>query len=647
MTSSEPMKKTEKTNVGIEKGREAATTIGGFAVWPEFDEFDVDCPSDFNDLHQKKGLNAVKEYIMSIIEANGSKQDQEEVYEREYDEPTIEENGNINLKKTSMGSLPFKVLGHNNGTYYYFPFGLQQIFGWSAAGHTMNNLLQLASLNEWQDWASEEFPIRLSNKEIPLYAFDKMKEIATDKGVFQEEDRVRGCGAWIDAKRVVLHCGDRLLVDGVETMPRDLTGHYVYTAASQRFKCKVEPLTNKEAQMLRHICSMPTWENPLSGLLLAGWLVTAPVCAALEWRPHVWLTGEAGAGKTSIMTHIIKRVLSNISYNVDGGTSESSIREGLGYDARPVIYDEAEGHGDKTSLMDGVLALAKLSSSGGYVGKRGQTRFIARSSFCFSAIYPPIKDFASETRISLLALKKNLAPNSRQHFEQLMDAINKTLTPEYGRRMLARTVKYMPNLLENIQTFKKAATIIIKDARAADQVSAMLAGLYMLGSTGLISIEDAEKWINERDWTEHTTISEDSDQDRLLHYIATSIINVRGEKGAKDYTIGTLISCALEKCGDVGQQIAKDVLKQYSILARLDGIFIGNKNQNMKKILKDTEWVLNWNKTLSRIQGSKSISLQYFSPADKQRCLRIPAELFYGDSKPVVIEDEQEIIPFD
>lgn len=985
-------------NVGLVKGQQAAKKINGFCLAPEFPADDMDLRTDWNDYGTANGLDAIKTAVSKIIENN--KNAQEDIYTQEFDEaPTIDDDGNINLTR-SMG-MPFKILGHNNGIYYYFPFGLQQIFGWTAAGHTMNNLLQLASLKEWQDWAASVCPVRLSNKEIPLYAFDSMKQIATDKGVFQEEDRVRGCGAWMDAGRVVLHCGDRLLVDGIETLPKDIKGHYVYTAATQRFKCNVEPLSNKEAQRLREICVMPTWENPLSGLLLAGWLVTAPVCAALEWRPHIWLTGEAGAGKaqphtslvltpegwrkmgdlkigdyvttpdngyakilnifpqgkqetfkitfadgrsaratkdhlwkvrvkgawrirtteqlielskketrlgislavplaepldiernrkqnlllhpyvlgvllgdgnfgndecgstttgitsfddqiierarnflpdfmgifesktvkgrfrlgdlskygrrtrglikdlrllgkkshdkfipkdylcasienrwellkglmdtdghagkngsmsyctvskqlcedvvylvrslggiasvyekhtsftykeeerdgqlayninirfknrshvfslprklervnkaqqydectflnvekierdsseecscilidhpdrlyvtdgfvvthnTTLMTNIIKKVLSKISYNVDGGTSESSIREGLGYDARPVIYDEAEGHGAKTSLMDGVLGLAKLSSSSGYVGKRGQTRFIARSSFCFSAIYPPIKDFASETRISLLALKKNTSKNSRQHFEDLMAAINETLTPDYGRRMLARTVKYMPNLLTNIQTFKKAATSVIKDARAADQISAMLGGLYMLGSTGLVSEKEAEKWISERDWTEHTAISEVSDQERLLHYISTAVVSVKGSNGTRDYTIGALIASAIGRSDDCPEKMAKDALRHYSILARPDGIFIGNSNQNLKKILKDTEWVLNWNKTLSRIPGAKQISYQYFgSGNDKQRALRIPAEIFYGEKLevPAAVDEEVELIPFD
>ncbi len=637
--------KGEMHNTGVEKAKQAAVKVNGFEVHPDFPPDDMDLRSDFNDLHTSEGLSAVKDKIISVVDAQPRREEaieEDNPYVFEYGDPTIDENGDVDL--TGDMRLPFKILGFNDGVYYYFPFGVQQIFGFTASAHTLNNLLQLASFDEWKEWAKSAVEVKLNPKEIATYAFDTMKQIAEKRGVFVEGNRVRGCGAWMDAGRVVLHCGDKLLVDGTLTSPRDLTSRYVYAAASQMLKHNAEPLSNKEAQELREICSMLKWENPLSGLLLSGWLVIAPVCAALAWRPHIWLRGEAGAGKTTVLDEIIRPVLGDIALNVDGGTTESAIRNSLKYDARPVIYDEAEGKGNKFSLMDGVLALAKLSSKGGVITKFGQKSFSARSSFCFSSINPPIKDFASETRISMMDLKKNKDPNAQEHFKKIMAKIDKTITPEYGRRMLSRTIKYMPILLKNIKTFRDAANSVIKDSRAADQVSAMLAGLYLLGSTKEITEQEAKDWISERDWTEHTAIAEEPDHERLLHYISTSIVNVKGSNGNRDYTIGTLISAAIGKNSEVGVEVAKSVLRQYSILARHDGIFFGNKNHNLEKILKDTDWCINWNKTLGRIAGSKSISNQYFSSGDKQRAMMIPAEFFHGErpaQQEMPIEEEE------
>jgi putative DNA primase/helicase len=47
-------------NVGIEKGKIAAGTVGGFIIWPDFPQNDEQKRTDFNDLHCSEGLEAVK-----------------------------------------------------------------------------------------------------------------------------------------------------------------------------------------------------------------------------------------------------------------------------------------------------------------------------------------------------------------------------------------------------------------------------------------------------------------------------------------------------------------------------------------------------------------------------------------------------------
>jgi len=634
--------KGELFNTGVIRAKEAAMKINGFECHPDFPNDDPEQRTDMNDLACSEGLPSVKAIIDAVIDSQPPAEDPEDIYMRDMGEPTITEDGEINLTE-DMG-LPFRILGYNGEKYYYFPFEKQQIVSFTPAQHTINNLIQLATLEEWRKWALRAVDAKVTPKELALFAFDEMATIATSRKVFAEEDRIRGCGVWNDAGRVVLHCGDKLLVDGVLTEPRNLASRYVYSAAKQLIKPHSKPLSKAESHELRKICTMLNWENPLSGLLLAGWLVAAPLGDALPWRPHIWITGPAGAGKSTVLNQIIRQILGEFSLNLDGGSSEPSIRALLGHDARPIVYDEAEGKTGKFSLMDGVLGLSKVCSSGGTVTKAGQKNFIGRSAFCFSAINPPIKDYASETRISLMTLKKNTSPNSSEQFKAIMAEITKTITPEYGRRLLSRSVKLMPVMLKNIKTFRDAACDIIKDARAADQISPMLAGLYLLGNDGEISESEARKWISEKDWTEHTAISEAPDHERLLHHISTSIVTVKTAAGNRDHTIGTLIAAAVNKNDEIGPEAAKVALRNYSILARTDGVFIGNKNQNLEKVLRGTDWEINWNKTLVRTPGSKNISNQYFGSGDTQRCIKIPAELFFGEEKP---GDDIVEVPFD
>ena len=52
--------------------------------------------------------------------------------------------------------------------------------------------------------------------------------------------------------------------------------------------------------------------KPGSHLLLAGWVALAPVCGALGWRPHAWITGKAGSGKTTIMKRFVNFLVGEI-----------------------------------------------------------------------------------------------------------------------------------------------------------------------------------------------------------------------------------------------------------------------------------------------------------------------------------------------
>lgn len=54
-------------NIGREKADQAAAAIGGaHVIWPEFPEDDADRATDFNDLHVREGLEAVRDRILNI-----------------------------------------------------------------------------------------------------------------------------------------------------------------------------------------------------------------------------------------------------------------------------------------------------------------------------------------------------------------------------------------------------------------------------------------------------------------------------------------------------------------------------------------------------------------------------------------------------
>lgn len=623
-------------NTGKVKGEQAAVRVNGFIAMPEFPDDDLES-SDYNDLHQKYGLQSV---IDSLAATSAAIQEApESIHESTSDDVAdfVGDSGSnhfeIDTNDELQGDLgmPFKVLGHNDDKYYYFPFKARVIVELSATAHNINNFLRLATLQEWEGRFGKDGDI--SDSRMVRYAMAAMTDLAHERGSFYMEDRVRGCGAWMDAGRSILHCGDMLLVDGTQIDPLLMKSRYTYISAPKLLRPAIAPLTSSEAYKLREVCEAVSWENKLSGSLLAGWLVLAPICSALAWRPHVWLTGEAESGKSTVLNRIIKPVLGDMALKVTGGTTEAAIRNIMGYNGRPIIYDEAES-GVNKNIIDGVIELARKSSDGNLIGKHGQKLQRAQWMMLFAGINPPVDKTADESRIIFLNIKKNRKSSSQRDYDRLLEKIDESITDNFSNRLLARVINNLPNIIKNIEIFKKAVRKVVKGARASDQIGTVLAGLYLLSNVGVVSEADAEKWVMEQDWSMHTNINEAPDPIRLIQYISTSLVRYVPMTGnARDVSLGDLISSKLHKVEGIDEKWADKTLRQHGILVKNDGIIIANRSHNLGKLLKDTDWRTRWSRTLSDIPGSEKKRGVYFSSGDTQDGVRIPTSLFMDEEE--------------
>lgn len=519
-------------------------------------------------------------------------------------------------------NLPFRVLGYNNGQYYYFPRQKKQIVSLAASQHTINNLLQLAPLSYWQENYGHA---NTSASKVSLFAANSLISACLRKGVFIEEDSTRGTGVWLDAGRTILHCGDRIFVNGVECKFEDIESEYTYIAAARLIKPPKKSLSNWDAARLRQICRAPTWANPLSGDLLAGWLPIAMIGATLEYRPHIYITGESDSGKSTINDKIVKPVLGALALRADGGTTEPAIRNMIGYNGRPLLFDEAE----PSPNMDAVLGLARKASTGATVVKLGYKPFKAQFCACFSAINPPVDQTADENRISFLVLKKNRKTTARQEYDDLLALINEVITPDFSEMLLARVIENFESLRKNIATFQKAARKILNLARTAQHIGTLLAGVYLLGRCGEVSEEDAEKFIKENNWEDFAPLNQDSDPMRLFQFICSFPLRFTpGSGNTREIPTGELITMAIE-----GDTHADKLLRQYAIRVHKDGVNIGDKSPNMAKMLRHTEWGKRWHRTLMDIPGAKKISNDYFTSGVKMNATQLPLALFRNEEK--------------
>ena len=219
---------------------------------------------------------------------------------------------------------PFRVLGHDRGQYFFLPRGGGQVVHLNARElHSPASLVALAPL----DWWEAAFPGR-EQLQHPQSRQRRAPRLRARR-VF-EPDRLRGRGAWLDDGRVVLHLGDRMLVDGAEEAPGDFRSHFIYEVAG-RSPC---PLASHSPRRSRG-ASPPLLPSALGGpgprrKAARGLARAATVCGALPWRPHLWVTSETGAGKTWVLDNLVRPVLAALALLAQGKTTEAGLRASSG-----------------------------------------------------------------------------------------------------------------------------------------------------------------------------------------------------------------------------------------------------------------------------------------------------------------------------
>lgn len=529
--------------------------------------------------------------------------------------------------------FPFRVLGHDHGVYFYLPTGTQQVVELQPGGHTIPNLLSLAASDFWEG----QFPAKGAKTDFKLSsAINGMMRGAENAGIFTSE-RLRGRGAWLDAGRTVIHVGNAVVADGKETPPAEFKSTYIYEAGDPLEIDMAEPATVKESRKLLDIINKLNWERGISGTLLTGWCMVSMVCGALNFRPAVWVAGPSGSGKTTAMDQIVMRLLGKLALRRDGSTTEAHLRQALWRDARPVVIDEAETE-DKTAAqrMQSVLQLARVSSTGGVIGKGGKDgtamEYTIRAAFCFSSINVNVAHYADESRISKLVLARNDGgAEDEGRFAELNKEIAEILTPEYSARMFARAVQKLPELLENIKIYTDAAASTMKNRRAAQQIGTLLAGAHMCRADSQISLAKAIQWIKERDWADFTALESPTDERRLITRLALNRRRITTERGTKDLTIGELIE--IDQFGtmqdgvgpdDARRELGRVGIKVKSMHESGAQVIVASKSPEIARILADSPWASDWSRSLRSIPGAVPCGTEYFSPSYYSRGVMVP-----------------------
>ena len=515
----------------------------------------------------------------------------------------------------------YKALGYRAGRYYFLPYGSGEVHSYSAPDLARGAYqVELAPSSYWEAKIPDG-----TDKEIAEYIILESRAA----GLF-DISRMRGRGAWFDDNRIVVHQGDKLLVDGIGTSLTEVTSHNIYERSVKLDINHDNPLPYNESIKLVKLCNLLRWSTPTDGLLLAGWIFCAPICGVLRWRPHIWVTGPAGSGKTWVMENVIAGVLGNLALQVQSVSTEAGIRQALGSDARPVLFDEAEME-DQRSVgnIQRVLDLARQASSeGGSSIKKGTAggqvkSYDIRSMFCLSSIGVGVHRRADESRVSVLSLTKAIGGD---HFDKIKELAADVCTPAFAKRLVARSCNSGLLIRHNADIFAQAITEECKARRVGDQLGALLGSCFTLTSDTPVTLDEARSQVAGDTFAEVVPNKETTDEHQLLNFIIEQTILIPDSLGKPcTRSIGELISVIWGNTdGDVGVSPTDAVatLKRNGIRVEANGLVISNTHSGIKKMLVNTPWATNWARFLARIDGvEKLVKTVSFPGGIKSRCV--------------------------
>lgn len=637
-------------NPGVTIARKVAAAVDGLVAIPVL-AGQPDAACDFNDLRLAEGDDIVSACIDGALNPPAPEPvavEQEAAPEYEDDgapddyieQPPPVDDADPNLED-GHSSPHFGILGYDGDVYFIFHHAKKQILTRTRSDFGDSGLIELAP-REW--WEINGFGKSKGPGIESQAAAEWIYAVAHQRGIY-DPTHVRGRGAWRDKGRVVFHHGNKLTVDGESVVIGKVKSGFVYPMARAMPELDgVAPATDEQGLHLISIAKMVRWTMPASAALLAGWTFLAPVCGALKWRPHIWITGPAGSGKSWIQEHFCSGLTAGIAENFQGSSTEPGIRQELKADAIPAIIDELEPNDEQDrKRIASILTMIRQASSEssaktakGTVSGSGM-RFHIRSMFSVASISTMLDKESDKSRLTPLVIRPPAMSGADDDqwikLEDSMHIIEKD--EEWPARLLARSIGMLPTILENIDVFSRVAAVKFGTQRYGDQFGTLLAGAWCLCRSTVASVEQAAKMMESYDWSEHRDEGSPDDPTKALGVLLEARVRVSGN----EITIYELVADALNRSASkpLGAGEAADTLARYGIRIVNKEIAFASSSTALRDLVAKTPYYSDLRGQLRRLPGANNMgnkTLKFSGVGSK--CVAVPLSLIFDEEEPPI-----------
>lgn len=487
----------------------------------------------------------------------------------------------------------FASLGHDATHHWFLRRHVRVPYKIALGGFTSSKIGTLAPFAFWMalDMTGDSDGIKTA------IAQDYIERMSFKVGQYRPE-RIRGAGVWRDKDGFLINDGGQIVHHSGQVQAFDdyKTDHHYVSSSTQFSGMTGHESTKEEGIHLENLFKVQGFVQPVHAVLAMGWALIAPFGGVLKWRPHIWVTGRKGSGKSWVLSDLINPLCGPFAHRGTGKDSEAGVRRALDMDARPVILDEMEPKGQKAAdKISSILDLARNSSSdgSGYITiaspDGGTQRFVIRSCFCFGSIQTPDEGAAIASRISKLEIKPPKDEKTKFRNSADLYAMAMSDPGRYRRRIF----KALPRILTDIEWLRSDFLHLFGEQRRADQFAPMLAAAWAAQS------DESMQGLAGLSWFANLTpyLGADSeaardDEEAVMDHILGA--HVRHESGV--LTIGELLQIGF--CED--KLWAQDLLARYGIKVTSNGLAIVAKSDQIRGLLKDTPYASGYGSQIRR-----------------------------------------------
>lgn len=438
----------------------------------------------------------------------------------------------------------FKILGYCGDNIAFYPFGSKHVAKFKASSLNKGMLMTLMDRSEWGNyyrkdeggcaWESAVNDILRRAEDLPIF----------------DPSCVRKTGAWKEGEAVVINTGEYLIINGKRLELFERNGQYIYERGNYLPYATETALETVESKKLIDMLDQIPWGHKSHKYILSGWMILAAFGGALDWRPNVWLQGRKGSGKSWILEHITRPLITQL-YGVKGkGTSSpAGIRQNLENSTKPVELDEMESSNKKNEEnIEQILTIFREGSSGGeftaatlHGTSDGEGKsWLVQSMTLFASIGSRLTQSADRSRFSLITIENsNLSIEEREEKFKILQELVRVITPSWAKAFNSRTYAKFSEIQKCIKIMIGQASDILGNRRDGDQMGTLMAGAYMVENDNAPSAAEALKYLEDMEIQEMQIEANDKgDEELLLDEILTSRIELNDGERRYKVTIG-------------------------------------------------------------------------------------------------------------